>query len=65
MAASVIFQDLVEVPLGIDGLDAFRRWLTSDSFPQHGRIDFLAGHIEVDTRPGSQSSGSWTDGARI
>lgn len=46
--ASVIFEERVEVPLGLTGLTDFRRWAVSPDFPETGRIDFLAGTIEVD-----------------
>lgn len=49
--ASVIFEERVEVPLGLDGLPGFRAWTASRSFPDSGRIDFLAGTIEVDMSP--------------
>jgi hypothetical protein len=49
--ASVIFEDRVEVPLGLTGLADFRRWSASPVFPETGRIDFLAGTIEVDMSP--------------
>ena len=29
----------------------FRRWALSDEFPERGRIDFIAGRIEVDMAP--------------
>ena len=49
--ASVIFEERVEVPLGLAGLSDFRLWSRSRSFPETGRIDFLAGTIEVDMSP--------------
>jgi Uma2 family endonuclease len=33
-------------------LSAFRQWATSDDFPQSGRIDYIAGHIEVSEMAG-------------
>jgi Uma2 family endonuclease len=51
MATSVIFEDQVEIPLGIGSLADFRRWAASASFPERGRIDYVAGHIEVDMSP--------------
>lgn len=32
-------------------LAGFREWACSDEFPEHGRIDFLAGDLEVDMSP--------------
>ena len=49
--ASVIFEERVEVPLGLVGLGEFRAWMASTGFPDSGRIDFLAGTIEVDMSP--------------
>ena len=49
--ASVIFEERVAVPLGLTGLADFRRWSASPGFPATGRIDFLAGTIEVDMSP--------------
>lgn len=49
--ASVLFEEQVEIPMGIMCLADFRRWALSDSFPERGRIDFLAGRIEVDMSP--------------
>jgi Uma2 family endonuclease len=49
--ASVIFEERVEVPLGLGGLADFRLWSRSRGFPETGRIDFLAGTIEVDMSP--------------
>lgn len=46
--ASVIFEEQLEIPLGIRSLEDFRRWTRSVDFPERGRIDFVAGHIEVD-----------------
>ena len=51
MATSVIFEEQVEVPLDLRSLADFRRWTRSDHFPELGRIDFLAGRIEVDMSP--------------
>jgi Uma2 family endonuclease len=51
MATSVIIEEQVEIPLDIRSLDDFRRWALSDGFPERGRIDFVAGKIEVDMSP--------------
>jgi Uma2 family endonuclease len=50
--ATVLFEERVEIPLGIKDLADFRRWALSDEFPQRGRIDYVAGRIEVDMSPG-------------
>lgn len=41
----------VEIPAGITDLAKFRAWATSDSFPERGRIDWIAGRMEVDMSP--------------
>jgi Uma2 family endonuclease len=51
MAVTVIFEEQVEIPLSIQSLADFRHWALSDDFPQRGRIDFVAGKIEVDMSP--------------
>jgi Uma2 family endonuclease len=42
----------VEIPAGITDLASFRAWATSESFPETGRIDWVAGRMEVDMSPG-------------
>jgi len=49
VASTVVFEEQVEIPLDLRSLAEFRRWALSDGFPERGRIDFLAGRIEVDT----------------
>jgi Uma2 family endonuclease len=51
MAFSILFEERVEIPAGLRSLADFRRWALSEEFPQSGRIDFLAGKIEVDMSP--------------
>lgn len=51
MATTVVFGGEIEIPLSLSGLADFRRWATSDDFPERGRIDYLAGRIEVDMSP--------------
>lgn len=50
MATSITFhdefQDVVLPP--VDSLAGFRQWAASNEFPERGRIDFIAGRIEVD-----------------
>jgi Uma2 family endonuclease len=50
MATSVIFEEQVEIPF-VTSLAEFRAWALSDRFPERGRIDYLAGRIEVDMSP--------------
>ena len=49
--ATVIFEEQVEIPADVRGLADFRCWALSDQFPERGRIDFIAGRIEVDMAP--------------
>ena len=51
MATTVVFQEQVEIPLDLRSLADFRRWALSDDFPERGRIDYIAGRIEVDMSP--------------
>lgn len=51
LATSIIFEEQIEVPLPMRSLDDFRQWALSDDFPETGRIDFIAGKIEVDMAP--------------
>jgi len=51
MVTTVLFEEKVEIPLDIRSLADFRRWALSPEFPERGRIDFLAGRIEVDMSP--------------
>jgi Uma2 family endonuclease len=51
MATSVLFEDRLEIPLGLRSLADFRAWALSDDFPEEGRIDYLQGRIEVDMSP--------------
>jgi Uma2 family endonuclease len=48
--ATVVFEEQLEVP-SIGDLAEFRAWALSDEFPQRGRIDYVAGRIEVDMSP--------------
>ena len=41
----------IEIPPGIEDLETFRSWARSESFPERGRIDWVAGRIEVDMTP--------------
>jgi Uma2 family endonuclease len=51
MATTLRIEDEVEIPMNLQGLADFRRWAVSDAFPERGRIDYLAGSIEVDMSP--------------
>ena len=51
MAIALVLDEQIEVPMDLRCLDDFRRWATSDAFPQRGRIDYVGGKIEVDMSP--------------
>ena len=51
MSASILIQDELEIPAGLDTLADFRRWAISDEFPELGRIDFVNGRVEIDMSP--------------
>jgi Uma2 family endonuclease len=51
MAATIVFEELFEMPLDLASLAEFRRWALSKAFPERGRIDFVGGRIEVDMSP--------------
>jgi Uma2 family endonuclease len=48
---AVIFEDDLRIPEDAHTLEGFDRWVESDEFPETGRIDFLAGDVEVDLSP--------------
>ncbi len=50
MTGAVVFEDQLEIP-SLGNLDAFRLWVRSPAFPEQGRIDYIAGRIEVDMSP--------------
>lgn len=41
----------LRVPASVHEIESFRRWALSDRFPERGRIDFLAGDVEIDISP--------------
>ena len=51
MATVLRIEDQLEIPLDFRDLADFRRWAVSESFPEYGRIDYVAGSIEVDMSP--------------
>ena len=46
-----VFEEQIEIPYNLHALADFRRWAVSSGFPERGRIDYIAGRIEVDTSP--------------
>ncbi len=49
--SSVLIEDRLAIPLNVRSLRQFRTWMRSPSFPETGRIDYIAGNIEVDISP--------------
>ena len=50
-AKTILFDNRVRVPADVFDLASFRRWATSDDFPEEGRISFLDGQLEIDMSP--------------
>jgi Uma2 family endonuclease len=48
---AIVFEDQIRIPADVHSLAAFRSWTQDASFPDWGRIDYLAGDIEVDMSP--------------
>ena len=48
---AVIFEEELVIPTGVSDLDRFRQWTWGKTFPERGRIDYLAGTVEVDLSP--------------
>lgn len=46
--STIVIEDRVCIPDGIDDLESFRRWATSDDYPEHGWFAYLDGSIWVD-----------------
>jgi Uma2 family endonuclease len=51
MATTILLENEIRIPTDLQSLAEFRRWAISDDFPERGRIDFVAGFIEVDMSP--------------
>ncbi len=47
----VLVEESLLIPAEAHCLEGFRRWAQTEDFPEHGRIDFLNGDIEVDMSP--------------
>jgi Uma2 family endonuclease len=48
---AVVPDENVPIPPEAYTFEGFLRWVESDSFPETGRIDFLAGDVEVEMSP--------------
>lgn len=51
MSAGILIDNQLDIPPGIDTLDDFRRWVHSEDFPEQGRIDWVAGKLEIEMAP--------------
>lgn len=45
---NIVISDRLRIPNWVDDLSAFRRWIRSDDFPDHGWYSHLGGEIWVD-----------------
>jgi Uma2 family endonuclease len=48
---AVIFEQNLRIPTDAFTLEGFQEWTESEEFPETGRIDFLAGDVEVEMSP--------------
>jgi Uma2 family endonuclease len=48
MSAGILIDNQIDIPSGIDTLDAFRRWTHSEDFPEEGRINWIRGKLEIE-----------------
>ncbi|MBV8199492.1 MAG: Uma2 family endonuclease [Acidobacteria bacterium] len=48
---SLLVREPLRIPPDADTLEGFRRWSSSEAFPEKGRIDFLDGELEVELSP--------------
>lgn len=48
---AVIFEENLRIPTDAFTFEGFQRWVESEGFPETGRIDFLAGDVEVEMSP--------------
>jgi Uma2 family endonuclease len=48
---SLLNREPLRIPPDAGTLEGFRRWSSSESFPEKGRIDFLDGELEIDLSP--------------
>jgi Uma2 family endonuclease len=48
---AVIFKENLPIPLSAFTYEGFQDWVFSDDFPDTGRIDFVAGDVEVEMSP--------------
>ncbi|HBL27616.1 MAG TPA: hypothetical protein DD490_12330 [Acidobacteria bacterium] len=51
MPAAVAIAESLRIPAAAATFEGFRKWCRSQAFPETGRIDYLAGEVEVDMSP--------------
>lgn len=50
-AHAVPSEESFQIPAAAFTFEGFRRWAQSETFPESGRIDYLAGDVDVDMSP--------------
>jgi len=50
-AYAVQLEESLRIPAAARSFEGFRKWARSPAFPETGRIDFLAGDLEIDMSP--------------
>lgn len=48
---AIIVEGDLRIPANVFSFESFQEWVASGDFPENGRIDFLAGDVEVDMGP--------------
>jgi Uma2 family endonuclease len=48
---AVQLEESLRIPAAARSFEGFRKWARSPAFPETGRIDFLAGDLEIDMSP--------------
>jgi Uma2 family endonuclease len=48
---AIILEENLKIPEDAFSYEGFQRWADSKTFPENGRIDYLAGDIDVDMSP--------------
>jgi Uma2 family endonuclease len=51
MTTLMIDEQLLTIPANIRNLRDFRRWSRTEHFPEKRRVDFIAGHVELEMAP--------------
>ena len=57
-AHAVPSEESFQIPAAAFTFEGFRRWAQSETFPESGRIDYLAGDVDVDMSPEELSTHS-------